>query len=190
VGSGLFACGSSTVGETTNASPAAGSQLCAVRPYNILELALHGVPSDVVEVLLARPHDEFNIDRAASALIQPGANKIGPLRPGPATVTFWTPTSGRRCLLNVVGGVDRWSVARFSTVWTSGGRRLPSALNIRRWNSKALVGQSMVLRDDGSIILRMDADLDDVTLQQVIPLWLRWDRHVEAAREFIVYGVV
>jgi hypothetical protein len=44
--------------------------------------------------------------------------------------------------------------------------------------------------DDGSIHLCLDVDLDDITLQQVIPLWLRWDHCVEAAREFIVFGVV
>jgi hypothetical protein len=48
----------------------------------------------------------------------------------------------------------------------------------------------MMLRDDGSILLSLDADLDDITLQQIIPLWLRWDHCVEAARDLIVGGVV
>jgi hypothetical protein len=45
------------------------------------------------------------------------------------------------------------------------------------------------MRTDGSILLCLDVDLDDLTLNQVIPIWLRWDRTVETAREFILFGL-
>jgi hypothetical protein len=182
------------VSETTNASNASGLQLCVARPYNILELALHGVPAEVVEVLLGACAG-YNAQCAPSAPAKFVGKrcvqiKFAPFKSVPDTVTFLTPATARRCLLTVVGGPDGWSVARFSTIWRSGAHRFPSAPDVSRWNAEAPDRQHMLLHDDGSIHLCLDVDLDDITLQQVIPLWLRWDHCVEAAREFIVFGVV
>jgi hypothetical protein len=186
---GHAASGSETVGETTNASGTPGEPIWAGRPYNILELALHGVQAEVLDVLIDGPHHGPDEEHAPSALIQPSLVRSLQVTSGPVTVTFSTPTSARRCTLTVVGGSGRWSVARFSTVWPRGSRRLPSAADVNLWNDRALDGQHMMLRDDGSILLSLDADLDDITLQQIIPLWLRWDHCVEAARAFVMFGV-
>jgi hypothetical protein len=169
------------VGETTNASSTSGIRFCSGRPYNILELALHGVPAEVLDVLLER----CGVDGSANS-----RNVVEREPSVPITVTFVTPTSARRCSLTVVGGADDWSVARFSTVWPSGDRRLPSESEISHWNELAPAGQKMMRRADGSITLYLDLDIDDISLQQVIPLWLRWDHTVETARDFIVFGVV
>ncbi len=167
-----------TVGGTMKASDAPRPHHCTVRPYNILELALHGVPGDVFDVLFEGPSSGLNVERPASLSVMSV----------PATVAFLTPTSARRCLLTVVGGPERWSVARFSTVWPAGGRRLPSEPEINCWNEHAPAEQKMTWLRDGSILLCLDVDLDDITLHQVIPLWRRWDQTVETARDFVAFG--
>jgi hypothetical protein len=176
---GHVASGRQTLGETSNASGTPGQPIFAGRPYNILELALHGVPAEVVDELMDGPRDGVNIERAPSA----------PIKLGPVTLSFFTPTSARRCTLTVVGAPGCWSVARFATVWPRGMRRLPSVADVGHWNERAPDGQHMLLREDGSILLSLDADLDDITLQQIIPLWRCWDHCVEAARELIMFGV-
>jgi hypothetical protein len=175
------------------ASDAPNPQLCAVRSYSILEFALHGVPPDVLEVLFERPVDCTTARprplSVRSVFITSVSNKSAPIKSVPVTVDFLTPTSARRCMLTVVGGLERWSVARFSTVWPPCCRQLPLDPEISRWNERSPAGQKLMRRTDGSILLCLDVDLDDLTLNQVIPIWLRWDRTVETAREFILFGL-
>jgi hypothetical protein len=139
--------------------------VCASRPNSILEMALHGMPTEALEILL-----------------EARSNDVEGRPPGPSltTVHFLTPTSRHPSVLTLVMAADRLSVARFTAAWAGTTGPLPSDDQIGHWNHAADTGR--MHRDaEGEVVVRFEVDLKRMTLQQVIPVWLDWDRCVSHA---------
>jgi hypothetical protein len=137
------------------------------RSHSILELALHGLSGDVLDLLLTA-HDQQRY--------QPGAE-----RTGPNPVTFVTPTSAHTSRLSVLADLDGVTTAQFLCRLTCDRAKQPSSEMIERWNRLGVQG-ALTHDDDGHLVLRMDVALVHINLKDIIPLWLTWDRCVERAQ--------
>lgn len=145
-------------------------QVCLGRPNSILELALAGMPAEALELLLEGRSNDLDGYHQTSKL---------------TTLRFCTPTSGHPAVLTLVCEAGRLSVAQFSAAWAGAMGPLPTIEQVNAWNQRVSIGK-MYRSTDGEIIVRMDVDVKDMTLPQVIPVWLNWDRCVEEARELVV----
>lgn len=145
-----------------------GLHVCVGRPNSILEMALHGMPTEALELLLEGRSNDVDTYHQANL----------------TAVHFFTPTSAHHSVLTLVGEADRLSVAQFSGAWAGAMGPLPTQEQINGWNRRATIGK-MYRSEEGEVIVRMDVDLRNMTLQQVIPVWLNWDRCVEEARELV-----
>jgi hypothetical protein len=142
--------------------------ICMGRPNSILEMAVHGMPTEALELLRHGGNNDLD----------------GYPTPSLTTVRFLTPRSGHPSALTLVEDGGRLSVAQFSATWSATTGPLPTPAQISAWNARSSHG-NIYRSDDQTLVVSMDVDLKNMPLQQVIPVWLDWDRCVEDARALV-----